>query len=666
MREHDDRVARANRLAALFGDEAGARALAEAQKAAHVAPDPRDWTAEPSGNRVGIWRVVAGPGGPGLRRANAPAAIRRLWADAPEVGGKGDRARVVLIGESVARGYLLDPVITPAAALQAALDRCAPGAHQCVDLARTGIEIRELSAVVRDLPALEPDEVVLVAGNNWSMHSLTHNECDALADALDRDGAEGMRAAYAEVVVARRVERFLSQLQGVAERSGARVTVVVPEFNLTEWEDLPLLPPPLAPAPVLERWRSARERLAEAGVAGRWAEVVALADELAGLDGFAAAAERARGRALSALGDHAAARAALERARDAATGLLVRHTPRATRQVQDALRAFAAAHGHRLVDLTADLADPRTGLPDPAHFLDYCHLAPSGIAILAARLAGALTGRPVGPERPGTPEEVAAGHVLAASHNAWLGQRGPVLRRHLALAAEAGPAARAHVQDLHRLVHDDVPAWTSEAFDRMCSAHRHADRYFAAAALGSFRQMRQTDLAGVLRDLVGPPPAGGHVPEHDLVADRQDGAQALTHGREPAFFRCLEPRFGARLHCAHGGVLRLVYRTPHGTGAGEVLLDGRAVAVLPASRSWREADVPVGPAAGPDPVLEIRWPTPDADLPAARTAAVDSLRRAEPPLLHLAFGDLSEATLRCAHEEPRTTARDASPAVGAR
>ncbi|MFG2121004.1 hypothetical protein [Streptomyces sp. NPDC048710] len=67
------------------------------------------------------------------------------------VPAKADARRVVLVGESAARGFLLDPGLTPADVLQGEL---ADGAEpvQCVDLARTGAGIADLAGLVESLP----------------------------------------------------------------------------------------------------------------------------------------------------------------------------------------------------------------------------------------------------------------------------------------------------------------------------------------------------------------------------------------------------------------------------------------------------------------------------------------------------------------------------------
>ena len=98
-------------------------------------------SAPPVGKRprfIGMWEIVDSPNGPGLRRrSKTPLWESSVWSAEGDVPGKGDARRVILLGESVARGYLLDPVFTPTAALRHYLDATAgAGQYQCVDLAQ--------------------------------------------------------------------------------------------------------------------------------------------------------------------------------------------------------------------------------------------------------------------------------------------------------------------------------------------------------------------------------------------------------------------------------------------------------------------------------------------------------------------------------------------------
>lgn len=237
----------------------------------------------------------------------------------PHIAGKGSRSQVVVVGESTARGYLLEPALTPALALATLLGQA--DRYQCVDLAKTGaktgaktdpktdpkagVEIREHASLIAKLPLSETDWLVLLTGTSWTLPALGVNDLDYLANAVRSGGAATLRTAVRERLLAPGIQTLLDAVQAVHDRHGVRVIVVVPEFNQV-------------------------------------------------------------------------------------TGLLSTHTPRVTRYGQDVLRGFAATNGHALVDLTTELADPATGLPDPGCFLDYCHLSAVGMGRAMAAVADRL------------------------------------------------------------------------------------------------------------------------------------------------------------------------------------------------------------------------------------------------------------------------------------
>jgi hypothetical protein len=61
-----------------------------------------------------------------------------LWARCERISSKSNRTRIVLLGESVARGHLYDPHYNCARALQQALSKSFGDEVEVVDLARSG------------------------------------------------------------------------------------------------------------------------------------------------------------------------------------------------------------------------------------------------------------------------------------------------------------------------------------------------------------------------------------------------------------------------------------------------------------------------------------------------------------------------------------------------
>src|ERR1043165_6459050 len=110
----------AGRLAQLFDSNEGGRILRLITQLS-ASPDgaateelkkPAD---TPGKVRVGIWEATNEAGGRSFVRVNTGEPWH-LWANVQKIPPKGPRRRIVLLGESAARGYLYSPRFTPAQA----------------------------------------------------------------------------------------------------------------------------------------------------------------------------------------------------------------------------------------------------------------------------------------------------------------------------------------------------------------------------------------------------------------------------------------------------------------------------------------------------------------------------------------------------------------------
>ncbi|KQX47943.1 MULTISPECIES: hypothetical protein [unclassified Streptomyces] len=667
---------RANRLAELLGDARGAEILGELQKAdlararAPKAPaDPSPCPAEAAAGRterLGIWSIVSGPAGSELRLRGDESPSDRSWADTGDTPGKGAARRVAVVGESTARGYLFDPFFTPTLMLQEELDASAgPGRHQCVDLARTGAGLGDLEHVVSALPSLDTDVLVLMAGNNWCLQPLSYADGDLLGRSMRAGGIRGVREAFTRSIVLPRVRALLRKVRQVAQ-AGLDVVVVVPEFNLREWEPdeawtVGVLSPERA-----EEWRGLHDSARRALRERRWEALPELCDRMALLDeGCSPVPGRLRGIAQYAMGDFPGARESWEKSRDSVVGQLLGHTPRVIGEIQELLCSFAEKHGFALVDLRGELVAPETGLPDPEHFLDYCHLSTTGMRAVARAVAGKIaspsgdvgraTGGPRQADEEGSSRE-AVGHLLAACHNAWHGQPAATLRRHVEVAVSdhAGHEAAAA---LLKLMAKTAPAWTTPEYDRLCS-FAHAERYLNPVATSTFAVLAQSPLGTVLADLLGVPVPlspvhrtdGSDLRRVNLLAGRRDEATGLAHGPGAAYSRSARKVWRSTVHTGDASALHLSlrYRTPHADEAGRpgwLEVNGRRVAELsPLRETWGKIDAEV-PAERVNEIA-VHWPAsarPEDDWRQEVATALETGRLLLPLPV---FGELHEADVR--------------------
>jgi hypothetical protein len=441
----------------------------------------------------------------------------------------------------------------------------------------------------------------------------------------------------------------MQRLFSILARSAPRAVIVLPEFNLVEWEPDGAWSTGILPRGQDAEWhrhlgqaRSATERQA-------WELALTECDQLARIDGGTSQLpDRIRGTAQLALGDYDGARRSWEASRDAVTGQLLMHTPRITAHVQSALAAFAAARGHPVVDLRHELAMTPSGLPDPRFFLDYCHLSAEGLAVTARATAERITG-PGGPASAGelVPARLdALSHLLAACHNAWHGQPAATLSRHVSTAIRLG--GRTEAVALAKLLASPAPSWMLPEFAQLCGFPQ-AERYLSPNTSRSWETLARGPLPAVLADQLD---AASDVavdgPPLDLLTGRRDDVGDLTLAPRHAFHRSSSPVFESTFTGGEAGGIRLVvqYRTPQARAAGQpgrLTVNGKAVApVPPCSASWRTIEVTV--PAEPVMTARIHWPAAEQDQLRSRAAVAEALRSGRPRELLPIRGEIFRAS----------------------
>jgi hypothetical protein len=390
----------------------------------------------------------------------ATKVLRRKQAELP--------LRVAFFGESVAAGYLYAPHVTPAQVLQAQLREIGgENNFEVIDLARTNETLGGLAGAVRTSLQINPDVLVLFAGNNWNL--LETPEVSPYAPsvlarqrygrALRESGIEGP-IRQAEERLRENAEAAFGAISEIAWTVGVPVVLVLPEINLIDWETRQ--PPVWLPGDGTARWHElyakAIERLDRGDFRGALEAALALVD----LDGCSSA-WRLLARAYLGLGDREAARQACLSEIDAVryATLAFLSAPQATTQARDLLREAARRHGFIPVDLREVF-----NIPDRRLFLDYCHLTLEGIHLAMAavaaevlNLSGMIEERQDGqrllshlPPPAISPEAEATARFGAAIHTAHrlltTGSKRPILEHWCEAALDASPGIADTMLDL--------------------------------------------------------------------------------------------------------------------------------------------------------------------------------------------------------------------------
>ena len=637
-------------------------------------------------NRVGIWERKPGDKASFARAPDAMAEWR-YWANIGRIDPKSAKRRVVFLGESAARGYFYEPAFTPAAVLQSVLESVlGKGAVEVLDLARTdlGLEVRD---VALDAAVLEPDAVVIFAGNNWSHHPL-ESDARACEAALESGGVAALRG-LCESWTRTAAADVVSEVSAFYE--GARIPLVwvVPESNLLDWRD-PRVNATYLDGQASREWLDNADRAEEALRAGRYGKARSVAERMVELDcGTVGFGLRILAECALEAKDLKRARDALRSARDARIwDWSHSSSPRPYSVSQAAIRE-AARWGAGVVDLPEVFAEYSGGaLPDRRLFTDYCHLTEEAIRVAMAATASAvldkLRQQPPGLESllsaaPSAPPKVRAeAGFLAAVHNAHWWQPADIVKYHCATALEASP----HVADIMRtfaeLQADAAPASLSAAGERLASLGDQSARYLVNSrqvldpilqeCIAECLSDRGVDIRVPVRrrlqktHSVASAPcdllnlyflsAGGQPQEMVWVGGRPAGSELQS---APDYYKAfnIESRFA--FVCEAGAVVELAItlRLPGTPGPNpnvRLTVNEVGVATICASDVWTTHMValPSGVVVDGMNHLSLRWPLPlrmDAGRRASATRENECGRRAA---LFAVFGEVHALIARMA------------------
>jgi hypothetical protein len=636
----------------------------------------------PAARRVGIWK----PEGGSYVRDDATSAEWGLWAAVHTIWPKGRMKRVVLVGESAARGFLYDPKFNPAKALTAYLaEILGPKEVEVVDLAKTGIGLAELRRVALSAIDLQPDGLVIFAGNNWGAIPADLSTAERYGSALTlrENGLAGLRA-LAEKKLRDATSELIDEVAARASEHSVPVVVVVPEYNLADWRDVESSPPWLEGV-ALHAWWECHDRLAEAMAAKNYAAAAVLAEQLTALDkGTAKAGLYALAECRREMGRIDQARSLLEQARDADTWDPASNlVPKAPLAVQDSLRAGAAKHGLALVDLPRVFeAHSAGGLPDRRLFLDYCHMAQEGILVSMRETAAVLLPLlGVAGDHRRRLEQVkvevsdrdrAEAHFAAAMHNAHWGQEGPIVGFHCARAIAADPKVAKLMEPIIEMSARRAPGWMCRATEQLAAASNMSLIRFVLALLP--REPKLMDL--LLQREIGHVLGSELERKVDALRTQEYGRpQTVTHLELPYFSlssiiqreaqwsnrradspNCPDYYRAYRRHSAFSLIengarevrFALTFRVPGGNGQQrlQVEVNGQRVLDADAGAPWSTCRFSVGGdnvRRGVNEVV-VRWPAPTIEGSDGIKRAAESIEHGMVPDFYPVYGEIHSFT----------------------
>ena len=354
------------------------------------------------------------------------------WSRDERIAVRPGRAhRVTIVGESVARGFMLDPFVTLAGLCRDVVRGAGRGQDvEVVDLAVNNLAPEGALRLCQAAVELGSAAIVLYIGNNLlrSTPWLDEGERDQLSVVLRDEGYLAYLAARRRAI-AEAAGRLCTDLRRLRVASGVEVIVVVPAVNLLDWRSGWVMPTWL-PEARLREWTAVQLRLDEVPPDSPGPEELTLARRLVELDGGVTA------RPLEIVG-RCLVRAGAEeeglRLLDAAVGIgadPAAYDRRCPPEAAAQLRSLGRELGFRLVDVPA-ITRAQYGAEafGKSSFLDYCHHTPAALRLVAEQvgaevLAGAgMNVRPAEGAPADVPaSDLAVGYLLAALHNQHWGQ----------------------------------------------------------------------------------------------------------------------------------------------------------------------------------------------------------------------------------------------------
>lgn len=639
----------------------------------------------PRTEQLGAWtRERGAPAGTFLRDSRRSDDF--LWSSRQRIQPKRGKWRVVFLGESVARGYLYDPQFNPADTLEGLLrTQLGEGKIDVIDLAKSNQTQQELKILIGQSLALEPDILVIFAGNNWRTH-ISESDIPTVHGLLTQGGVPPMKA-FLDQQRGMAALRLTEQINALVAPKKTGVVWIVPEFNLGDWAD-PVSTAPLLPPPAAREWRSLCDLAEGAQKAGDFVKAEQFAAKLTELDGgtnaiplrILADCQRQRG-------DLAATRRYLEGCRDAEgwdPGFS--YSPRIASILQNALRQARAFPRNRVVDLPAIFDSHLAGgLPDRKLFLDYCHLSTTGIelamAATASEIVELLTERRVSPQQvravARAPSAAIEGKAsfLAGVHNAHFYQSSEVVQYWCDRAVASSPEI-------------------SEVMVRFIEAQTRRTPMFASRSLLEITKIDRLDtlrylmhgrerrLDLVLAEAVARAVAGTKPHFATQIADLRTAEHSARSGRRQLidFYynssvvssserrwttSALPTNRGSRnvytsafsslsrfIFCGESQracCLRLTCRVPHLATPVRlgIAINRAAIGDWPVNKQWRTIEVEVPGNVLSDGMNEVilSWPDEDDCEGAQIERAADMLTRFRLPYFYRVYGEVHSLTI---------------------
>lgn len=431
--------------------------------------------------RFGIWKLELINGQEYYVRDPKLTSEYTLWAKVPRIPPKGSKRRICFLGESVARGFLYSPQNTPAVVLEKILNinPDSPGS-EVIDLSRTDCSMRELAKLVHSCFALNPDAVVIFAGNNWHADidiDLCDDDYRDMIKVIENKSKFKELKRILEDKYIDLISNFIKNISDLSRAHGVPFIVIIPEFNLIDWHSNEKEKRLLFPQEEAGKWFHLKLEADQAMAQGDLEKVESICKKMIDLN-------EANPYCYEQIGQCKLKRNLLEdavkyfRLAHDTTIFQLSHNPGILSVTQDTLLRLTHRYSIPVVDLVDIFNRYDEGMqPGRQLFLDYCHLSARGINIAMIHAAKCillqLTGRDIPLDESKIREiapdarEVGVAHVFAAIHNAHWGQSHDIVYYHCLKALESSDVIGDLMINYTSMANRHVPWVICEEFKKL-------------------------------------------------------------------------------------------------------------------------------------------------------------------------------------------------------
>lgn len=399
--------------------------------------DIKKETVQVQEKRVGIWIPRLIKGREYYVRDEKYKKEFYSWAKVPRIPPKNSKRRIIYLGESAARGFLLEPFYTPAPLLENLINsNLKPWEPQVevIDLARTDCDLHLLTELCSTCQAMKPDVIVILAGNNW-INGFEFTE--SLVDKITGTMETGERFAGLKRIIEEQYKEmivpFMKHVDHISRTYQVPVVLVIPEFNLLDFPSNSVQRINLWPKGETREWLGLKEKSEQALKEEDTGKAELLIRQMIKLNegnpyGFELLARcKLKHDLFPEAGEY------LRRALDTAM-FRGQNVPCCISVIRDTLLEEAAKYKMTVADLVEVFKEFQSGRPPGRElFLDYCHFTVEGIQIVVASIAQRLLSLFTNKAAPAAelvkmvpkPDSsvIARSHFFAAIHNAHRGEQ---------------------------------------------------------------------------------------------------------------------------------------------------------------------------------------------------------------------------------------------------